>query len=622
MLMLKIKTRKKNYNLHFIIMAVLLFIALMFFTEASAEEPAAQAYNAFSDCNWQTKYSGNAYLNGADSWTSTNNCGRRPDAGFIGVRFNSDQITNICYGIGTDRDTKWACVGGNQYSSSASIDPGGGCGGGDACYIRTGVQVQRLVGKKAIKRVRLTFFGSGNSTAVDANVTSGWGWNTTPANTQDGTRGFNNVTVRLDILEGGGEQPLPTFQLTGEALCQQINSNFNKVSNKLSWPAFSGAAKYLVLSRTDKQVPVNSDGWATAAETTDLTWLHQSDSGADPQRGKNYYYAVEALDSKNYILAYSNVVTVKTEWDSVQITSLKATPSKINLGEKSVLSWWAKGFPGMQDAGSTEKSFKIIINPGNINIDQTLNNIAWVAGQYEVSPTATTKYTVNATNSSKCPAYPSKEVTVEVNQPSPSPQPLGQLKIIGDVLSKKDVAKLNLDAKSVVSASGLINDVSGSQWKIAGYDMGKKINWTNLTTQMDRVIQRMISEYVTKITNNNDLSGGLIYLNNGKNTSPKTLPPAPYINVKPEGKVWYLENQDININSADLVVAGIGTIIIKNGNLNIEKNITYASNSSKNSLGFIVLKGSKDDSGNINIGSNVSSLNGAYYAPDGKINFQ
>lgn len=196
-------------------------------------------------------------------------------------------------------------------------------------------------------------------------------------------------------------------------------------------------------------------------------------------------------------------------------------------------------------------------------------------------------------------------------------------KIIGDVNSGKDALNLSLDAKSVISASGTIDQsVSGSTWKLPSYNASSFLSWNSILERMTRIINRMLAEYSTNITNPSELAGGVIYLNNGNTASFRVQPPAPYVNVKPEGKVWYVENQDVNVNSSDLIVNGIGTIIIKNGNLNIDKNISYTDSSTKNSIGFIVLKGTNDNSGNITVGSGVNKLRGAYYAPDGRITFK
>jgi hypothetical protein len=113
-------------------------------------------------------------------------------------------------------------------------------------------------------------------------------------------------------------------------------------------------------------------------------------------------------------------------------------------------------------------------------------------------------------------------------------------------------------------------------------------DWNGIKKIMDANEKRLLDEYAVDMS---DPSFSWNNINPGN---------------KPEGQVWKT-NGNLNINS-NISVGGKGTIIIEEGDLNINADISYISDSSKNSIGFIVSNGS------VNISKDVKNLVGAYYA--------
>lgn len=200
-----------------------------------------------------------------------------------------------------------------------------------------------------------------------------------------------------------------------------------------------------------------------------------------------------------------------------------------------------------------------------------------------------------------------KSVIVQVNA-APN---LGKLTIKGDVFAEKDITGINVDQNSVIVTKNDSN-VTGSQWQINKYNPTELLQLGKFIEKMSVTVERLTNEYATKINDQEaQFNTGAIYLNtisNNINT------PTDNINIKPEGRVWVVDNGRVLIINKSTTVYGIGTIILKSGNLLINQNINY--NDNKSSIGFIVLDG------NIEIGSGVTSLRGAYYVPNGNIIFK
>lgn len=145
----------------------------------------------------------------------------------------------------------------------------------------------------------------------------------------------------------------------------------------------------------------------------------------------------------------------------------------------------------------------------------------------------------------------------------------GKIKEVGDYVYSKEV--------KIKTGSG-DEDYS----TISGYS---GFDWGEISSLMDVNAMRLENEYARS------MSGSAF---NWSNINPSN---------KPEGQVWSTSD-GLNINS-DINIGGKGTIIITNGDLNINANMSYASSNS--SVGFIVLNG------NVNIAKDVSTV-GAYYS--------
>ena len=158
----------------------------------------AQAWAGFNDCNYQYFSSGWASVNGSTAWTSPCSSSEIPGEGWIGLQLNSDKITKICYYIATESMSTGTCIEAGQSAWSSEIH--GNVGGGDANYIRTGVQVFSDPTKPRLKSIGLSFNGSGQITNTTATTNNGLNW-TQPINQQDRIRGFNSIKIALTSLE-------------------------------------------------------------------------------------------------------------------------------------------------------------------------------------------------------------------------------------------------------------------------------------------------------------------------------------------------------------------------------------------------------------------------------------
>lgn len=133
------------------------------------------------------------------------------------------------------------------------------------------------------------------------------------------------------------------------------------------------------------------------------------------------------------------------------------------------------------------------------------------------------------------------------------------------------------------SGDGEYDDIKG----YSGFD------WEEIKNIMNSNSLRLIQEYA-KTTNN------VSVLNN--------LNP----NKKPEGQVWLWGGEgNFEINSKTSI-SGKGTIIIKGADLVINGDMDYET--TKSSVGFIVLENESGVGGSIFIGGGVNSTVGAYYA--------
>lgn len=182
--------------------------------------------------------------------------------------------------------------------------------------------------------------------------------------------------------------------------------------------------------------------------------------------------------------------------------------------------------------------------------------------------------------------------------------------ISGDIFSEKDISGLTVDEHSVVSAGGTISSVGLATRLIPKYSPSALIKLASFMSKMNTNITRLEREYANPIDATDLENKTDIYLNT---KNPYITTPATNINYKPEGRVWSIESGSVTIDS-ELTVHGIGTIIIKDGDLNINANIKYLENE-KSSLGFII------KNGKLVVGTEVFNLYGAYYVPKGEINF-
>lgn len=182
--------------------------------------------------------------------------------------------------------------------------------------------------------------------------------------------------------------------------------------------------------------------------------------------------------------------------------------------------------------------------------------------------------------------------------------------ISGDIFSETNVSGLSVDEHSVITAGGTIAVNSDAIWQIPNYTPSALIKLASFMNKMNTNITRLEKEYANPINAAELQNNTNIYLNTN---NPNITTPATNINYKPEGRVWSIESGSVTIDS-ELTVHGIGTIIIKDGDLNINANIAYPFDE-KSSLGFII------KNGKLVVGTEVYNLYGAYYVPKGEINF-
>ncbi len=157
-------------------------------------------------------------------------------------------------------------------------------------------------------------------------------------------------------------------------------------------------------------------------------------------------------------------------------------------------------------------------------------------------------------------------------------------------------------------------------WKIANYEEATSVglNFTDVKKRMERNSLRVSSGQTTLKSNN--LSGGFNFYTGTNDDSYRAKAQFP------EGRVWYTGGDltiDTGVTGRDFVFTGKGTIIV-GGNLYVtgQGKLKYKSesflspgNSVSDAVGFILANG------NVSVGADVRQIVGAYYAPNGNINF-
>jgi fibronectin type 3 domain-containing protein len=138
----------------------------------------------------------------------------------------------------------------------------------------------------------------------------------------------------------------------------------------LSWTASTGATSYKIYRGT------TSGGESATAVASGVSSTHYSDSSVT--NGDEYFYKVAAVNSAG-TSPLSNEASATPKLAKPTISSFLATPATIASGSSSTLSWAA--------AGATS----IAIAPGGFT-----STVA--SGSTSVSPTATTSYTLTASN--------------------------------------------------------------------------------------------------------------------------------------------------------------------------------------------------------------------------------
>ncbi len=150
----------------------------------------------------------------------------------------------------------------------------------------------------------------------------------------------------------------------------------------------------------------------------------------------------------------------------------------------------------------------------------------------------------------------------------------GNIKAIGDYVYSREV--------KIKTGSG--DDDYDTIDSYSGFD------WEKIKKTMDSNEDRLANEYA-KEYNGADWKGF-------NDINPEN---------KPEGQVWKTSDENGLTIGSDIEIGGKGTVIIENGDLNIDANMSYLTE--KSSIGFIVING------NIKIAEGVSTV-GAFYASD------
>jgi len=162
------------------------------------------------------------------------------------------------------------------------------------------------------------------------------------------------------------------------------------------------------------------------------------------------------------------------------------------------------------------------------------------------------------------------------------------------------------NARYIVAANGKIKQaITQDGWRIEEYEMdaGSSSNLSSSDCNKSGSACNIMQENIKKLLKSGEEKvGGLDNID------------FTYLPKIPEGKAWVYDSGDLNIfsSSGNVNMSGKGTIVVKNGNLNIKSNLVYDSGTSGSITGFIVLNG------NVVIDPLVSEVNGIFYIPNGK----
>jgi hypothetical protein len=397
-------------------------------------------------------------------------------------------------------------------------------------------------------------------------------------------QGSNSVKVYAQDLCGGnlaGSLYLKIYKYDMVGPISSINANSSCVNNgqanTISWSASTNATYYTLLR----------DNIVIADNILTTNYVDTNPSGG------NVY---KVIAHNQWSTQTSGIVAIAK---LLCPASLRITPISAEV----------------QSEKSQQFSADVVYSDGSIK--SVTNASDWSAGT-SIGTMASTKGLFNAVKidigqpnlvGDVSVAYTEAGQT-KTNQASVTVKPLSSINIVGDIYSNKNISGINVDQKSVIIAKGDVTVNSNNI--IKQYTPSTLLQLAEFVKKMNLTINKLEKEYSKPLDNTQLQNGGNIYLNSDKNDV-KTS--SSIVNLKPEGKVWLVSSGDVNINS-DLLIYGVGTIIIKNGNLNINGNIKYP-DGVKSSIGFII----KSIGKNITVNNKVTELRGVFYAPNGKIVF-
>lgn len=177
------------------------------------------------------------------------------------------------------------------------------------------------------------------------------------------------------------------------------------------------------------------------------------------------------------------------------------------------------------------------------------------------------------------------------------------IQVRGDVLGRTVTGLTLLDPKSIVAAEELAN-LFGERIELAGYSLTSSQSWTGFVTQMQKIIDGLIKERSRPLATST--VSQFMNLNPLAEAEPSNATNNP---GRPEGTVW-VHHGNLTLDAASF--ANRGTIVVIGGDVTIQGNLEYVSNSRNNSLGVIVLA-ENGVGGNVTVTDGATQLVGAYY---------
>jgi len=382
---------------------------------------------------------------------------------------------------------------------------------------------------------------------------------------------------------------------------------YDKPTTTISWNTSPGATSYTV-----------AQNGANLSPTTGLSLSSAVSNGG------TYSYTVTAFNSNGSVVGAPVISGANTITAPTCVAKLTVVLSPLST---TVSPGGTKVFSVQTALSSTNVSPRIVTPTGYrwTLADNLLGSISGTAssGTLSVSSSAALKSYPNVVSDVATFRLPDG---TDVSGTGLASVQVAKPQIVGDVFSGGGVNGLALDANSVVSANGQIQNVSGTNLTIPNYAPSNSLDWNTARTAMQQEAAKLKAEQVsTSPGGSHWLSTGSFTLNGDFNLNPPPGHDYHYVGSvdtsKNEGSVWYVPG-DLTI-AGDTQLFGKGTILV-GGNVTVKNGcIHYAGTDCATltalhtaSLGVVVL-----GSGSVTIDGSTTTMVGAYFVPTGNITF-